>query len=134
MAVGKRRVSKADKWLAALAELSARYGIALAEVWDGARIVNGKSGKELGRSVQYVCGLYTSHRVASYKRKQKNEKPIQRDLQGFVKALEALSEDVGVRLELRSVPVMLVNVDTMEPVARLTSSKSGYAVEKLQSV
>lgn len=130
--MAKRRMTKADKWIAALGDLSRRYGVALVEVWDGARIQDVKSGKELGSNVQYLCGLYTSHRVASYKCKQKDEQPAQRDLQGFVTALNALSEYVGVRLQMRSAPVLLADTETMEPLGRLQESKEGYTITELQ--
>ncbi|MFD1674939.1 hypothetical protein [Alicyclobacillus fodiniaquatilis] len=132
--MGKRRMTKVDKWIAALGDLSRRYGVALVEVWDGMRLTDCKSGRELGRSLQYVCGLYTSHRVASYKRKQRHEKPATRDLQGFVKALNTLSGELGVRLELRSSPVLLADTETMEPIARLTSTNEGYALQELLAV
>ncbi|QSO50840.1 hypothetical protein JZ785_18355 [Alicyclobacillus curvatus] len=128
----KRRMSKADKWLVALDELSARFGVALVEVWDGARIQDVKSGKELGRSLAYVCGLYTAHKPRSTKHEDTEAPQRARDVQGFVEELCELSNALGVRLELRSAPVMLMNTETMEPLGRLLTTTDGYTVHELQ--
>ncbi|GEO27486.1 hypothetical protein Alches_25880 [Alicyclobacillus hesperidum subsp. aegles] len=132
--MAKRRMTKADKWIVALGDLSKRYGVALMEIYDGARLLDGKSGKELGHSLAYICGLYTSHRAASYKRKQKAVSPVPKDLQGFVTEFNALSEEVGVRLELRSAPVLLADTETMEPLGRLQETAEGYTFTELQLV
>lgn len=133
MAVAKRRMSKADKWMVALSELSARYGVALMEIYDGARITDGKTGKELGRSLAYVCGLYTAHKPRTGKQQQCEPSQRAGDIQGFVWELNKLSDDLGVQLELRSSPMMLIDTATMQPVGRLQMTTDGYKVEELQS-
>lgn len=127
-------MSKADKWLVALDELSARFGVALVEVWDGARIQDVKSGKELGRSLAYVCGLYTAHKPRTGKIKQCELLQEARDVKGFVRELNVLSNELTVRLELRSAPVILADVETLEPLGRLQETEKGYIVAELQPV
>lgn len=131
--MGKRRVTKVDKWLIGLTELSARYGIALVEIYDGARLKDKKSEKELGRSLAYVCGLYTAHKPRTGKTKDSMPQ-VARDIRGFVQQLCELSNAIGVRLELRSSPMMLIDTATMEPLGRLVDTGEGYVVKELQLV
>ncbi|KPV45493.1 hypothetical protein [Alicyclobacillus ferrooxydans] len=128
----KRRMSKTEKWMVALTELSGRYGVALVEVYDGARIVDGKSGKELGSSLAYVCGLYTAHKPRIGKTKQSEPSQNARNIQGFVQELCELSNALEVRLELRSSPMVLIDTTTMQPVGRLQKSAEGYTVVEPQ--
>ena len=128
-----KKMTKMDRWMMGLDELSARFGVALVETWDGARILDGKNGKALGTTLVYVCGLYTAHKPRTGK--TKDYKPqVARDVHGFVSALNHLSDEYGVRLELRSSPMMLADVETMEPLGRLISKDEGYGFEELHTV
>lgn len=131
-----KQLGKADKWMIALSELSGHYGIALVEYYDGARIVDGKSGKTLGTNLVYLCCLYTAHRPRTTKHKDSGTSSQgTRDVQGFMTALNRLSSVFGVRLELRSAPMMLNDVETMEPLGRLVdTSEGGYTLEELLPV
>ncbi|MFD1677422.1 hypothetical protein [Alicyclobacillus fodiniaquatilis] len=131
-----KQLGRADKWMIALSELSGRFGVALVEYYDGARITDAKSGKILGTNLAYLCGLYTAHRPRTKKHKD-NGTATQgaRDVQGFVAALTSLSSVFGVLLELRFAPMMLVDVETMEPLGRLVNlSEGGYTVAELLPV
>ncbi|GEO26863.1 hypothetical protein AAC03nite_26480 [Alicyclobacillus acidoterrestris] len=129
--MAKRRMSKADKWLMGLAEISARFGVALAEVYDGARLLDDKTGRVVGTNLTYICGLYTAHKPRTSKETQR-EPSRQEDVQGFLSALNRLSDEFGVVLEVRSSPMMLMDSETMEPLARLSSTEDGYSVQQLQ--
>jgi hypothetical protein len=129
-----KQLGKADKWMIAMSELSGRYGVALVEYYDGARIVDANSGKKLATNLVYLCCLYTAHRPRMTKHKDNGTSPHALDVQDFVNELTRLSSVFGVRLELRSSPMMLADVDTMEPLGRLVNTDGGYAVEELQPV
>lgn len=127
-------LSKADKWMIAMSEVSGKFGVALVEYYDGARLTDAKNGKTLGTNLVYLCCLYTAHKPRTTKHKDGGEPSEEtRDVQGFVAALNHLSSVFGVRLELRSAPMMLVDVETMEPLARLVNTDGGYAIEELQT-
>lgn len=132
--MAKQRMSKADKWMVDLTGLTARYGIALGEYWDGARMLDNRSGKVLGYGLMNVCGLYTAHKPSTAKRKEAGKPRPAKDVQGFVTALDDLCKTHGVQLELRSCPMMLLDLETLEPIARLVATSNGFAVEELQAV
>ncbi|MFB5191698.1 hypothetical protein [Alicyclobacillus fastidiosus] len=128
-----KQLSKADKWMIAMSELSGRFGVALVEYYDGARLADAKSGKTLGTNLVYVCCLYTAHRPRISKHKDNGaSSQVARDVPGFVDGLTQLSNVFGVRLELRAAPMMLVDAETMEPLGRLQETAEGYTVAELQ--
>jgi hypothetical protein len=132
--MSEKRLCKADKWMITMSELTRNFGIALVEYYDGARLKDSKNGKTLGTNLVYLCCLYTAHRPHSLKRKVTEPSRAVRDIQGFLTALTHLSCVFGVRLEVRSAPMVLVDIETMEPLVRLVNTDGGYAVEELQTV